>query len=264
MPPSPQQTSVQNEFIRWYNSMPTVTKAIMTASTLLTVSSTLRLIKMDRLALIWPLVLKKYEFWRLLSTFYTSHLNLSFIFNLYFMYMYSTRLETEVFQGQTADYVYFLLLTNGTQLVLDKVFENVFFLSGALVPSLMYLWSRHFPNQIVSFMFGLRFKAIFLPWVVAGYEYVANNGRVPYSTLYGIGSAHLYYYFKSIYPTRGGRRYLDTPRFFQRLFRSSTGPRRSPGAGQVWPNQQQQRQQENQERTNFMGGHSWGRGHRLT
>ncbi|CAO3580462.1 unnamed protein product [Absidia cylindrospora] len=180
------------------------------------------------------------------------------------MYMYSTRLETEVFQGRTADYVYFLLFTSGTQLVLDKVFEDVYFLSGALVPSLMYLWSRHFPNQIVSFMFGLRFKAIFLPWVVAGYEYVANHGMIPYSTLYGIGSAHLYYYFKSIYPTGGGRRYLDTPRFFQRLFPSSTGSRRSPGVGQVWPSQQQQRQQENQERTNFMGGHSWGRGHRLT
>ncbi|SAM05119.1 hypothetical protein [Absidia glauca] len=261
-----QNTTIQNEFLRWYNGMPPVTKTLLTTTAVLTLSSAVRLINADRLYLIWPFVYRKLQLWRLVTSFYTHSLGLSFAFDLYFMYTYSTKLETDVFQGQTADYVYFLLLTSGVQLLLDGLFQNLLVLSGAVVPTIMYLWSRHYADQQVTFMFGLQFKAIFLPWVIAGYEYVASGGQVPYSTLYGIASAHLYYYLKTINPGRGGRHYLTTPGFLQRLFPSSVGSHRAPGVGYVWPSNQQQRQQQrqSQERTNFMGGHNWGRGHRLT
>lgn len=101
-----------------------------------------------------------------------------------------------------------------------------------------------------------------------GYEYIASGGAIPYSTLYGMASAHLYYYLKTIYPATGGRHYLTTPGFIQRAFPPSVRMRRSSsGAGYVWPSNQQQRQQQQQQqqRSSLMGGgHNWGRGHRLT
>ncbi|KAI8328364.1 Der1-like family-domain-containing protein [Chlamydoabsidia padenii] len=263
MPPPP-QTTVQNEFLRWYNGLPPVTKAIITTTVALSVSSAVGLVKAERLYLVWPFVYRKLQLWRMVTSFYLRSLNLSFAFDLYFMYTYSTKLELDVFQGRTSDYIYFLLLTSGVQLLLDGFFQNIVVLSSAVVPTVMYLWSKHYADQQVSFMFGLQFKAIFLPWVVAGYEYVASGGQVPYGTLYGIASAHLYYYLKTIHPGRGGRQYLATPGFLQRLFPASVGGHRAPGVGYVWPGQQQQQQQQRQERTNFMGGHNWGRGHRLT
>ncbi|CAO3599604.1 unnamed protein product [Absidia cylindrospora] len=264
-PPPPQQTNIQNEFSRWYNGLPPVTKTIMTMTVVFTIGSGVRLISPDRLYLIWPLVLKKLQLWRMVTTFYTSSLSLEFVFNLYFMYTYSTRLETDVFQGQTADYVYFLIFNSAIQLLLDMFFHNVILLTGAVVPTIIYLWSKHFGDQQVSFMFGFRFKAIFLPWVLAGYEYIASGGAIPYGTLYGMASAHLYYYLKTIYPANGGRHYLTTPGFLQRAFPPTVGMRPSSGAGYVWPSNQQQRQQEQQQRSSLMGGgHNWGRGQRLT
>lgn len=37
--------------------------------------------------------------------------------NVYFLYRYSLQLETEVFAGRTADYIYFFLVTGAAELV---------------------------------------------------------------------------------------------------------------------------------------------------
>lgn len=42
--------------------------------------------------------------------------------NLFFMYRYSTQLETEVFGGRTADYIYYHLVTGVLQLV--RIYEE--------------------------------------------------------------------------------------------------------------------------------------------
>ncbi|KAI8081273.1 Der1-like family-domain-containing protein [Halteromyces radiatus] len=261
MPPT-QPPSVRNEFIQWYNDIPPITRTMLTMTSVFSLNAIFQFVRSDRLYLIWPLILRKWELWRLVTNFFTCHVDLTFIFNLYFMYTYSVKLETEVFQGQPADYVYFLLFNSAIQLLLDNYFQKVFTLSRAVVPSIMYLWSKHNADQEVSFMFGFRFKAIFLPWVVAAYEYIGTSGIIPYATLYGIASSHLYYYFKTVYPRTGGRQYLTTPGFLQRWFPPTIGSYRSSGVGYVWTNNQQR--QRTQERTNIMGGHNWGRGHRLT
>ncbi|CAO3607973.1 unnamed protein product [Cunninghamella blakesleeana] len=266
MPPH-QPPSVRNEFLNWYNGLPPVTKNLLSLTIVFTVLPACQLIQYSSLDLNWPFVTHKFQIWRLFTNFFTGSISIPFVFNLYFLYTYSHKLELEVYQGQTADYIYFILISCTGQLFLDRFYRNLRILSGGLIPSIMYLWSKHYADQEVVFMFGFRFKAIFLPWVMVGYEYIASGGHVPFPTIYGIAASHLYYYFKYIRPSQGGGHYLNTPRFLTRLFPPTTGARRIPGVGYAFGSGQrqmyQQQQQQPQSRTNIMGGHVWGRGNRL-
>lgn len=43
----------------------------------------------------------------------------------------------------------------------------MYLLGEGLLSALTYYWSRKNPDLVMSFMFGLQFKAIYLPWVCA-------------------------------------------------------------------------------------------------
>jgi derlin-1 len=75
------------------------------------------------------------------------------------MYRNSVSLETGVFSGQPADYVFYHLFTGLLQLVAASFFD-IFMLSDGLLLSVAYLWAQHNRDTPVSFMFGLNFKVI--------------------------------------------------------------------------------------------------------
>lgn len=83
--------------------------------------------------------------------------SLGFAFNTYFLYRNSLQLETEIFRGQPADYIFFQLVTSGIQLAAASVF-NLYVLNDGLLLAIAYLWAQHNRETIVSFMFGIRFK----------------------------------------------------------------------------------------------------------
>lgn len=162
-------------------------------------------------------------------------------------------------------------------------FLDLIVLSDSFLLSIAYLWSRHNSEVPVSFMFGIRFKvkgtkplrckfvlklyyrlqAQYLPWVLVGYDYL-TTGVLPIPSFVGIAAAHIYYYLTTTYPSQGGRRYLATPAFLQRMFPPTVV--RGSGGFQMWPGrayQQQQQQQQQSGPTNIFGGHRWGRGYRL-
>lgn len=84
-------------------------------------------------------------------------------------------------------------------------------------------------------------QALYLPWAIIAQKFVMSGGDIPKSSIAGLLSAHLYYYLTTIYPSQGGRRFLQTPDFIKQLF--VTRPR-NPA-------------------TNVFGRHTWGSGRRL-
>lgn len=64
-------------------------------------------------------------------------------------------------QNKTADYAWFIGIVAVLLLVYGIVFD-AFLLGDGLIGSIVYLWSRSNSQQIVSFMFGLRFKVCYL------------------------------------------------------------------------------------------------------
>ncbi|KAF7720815.1 Derlin 1 [Apophysomyces ossiformis] len=258
MPPT--QPSARNEIVDWYTSIPPVTKAIFTLTILVTASPALQLVHPSYMILLWGEIRSKLQLWRLITPFFLHGFGLGFAMNLYLIYRHSLQLETQVFMGRTADYVYFLLVTCALQLAAAK-FLDLLVMSNGLIMAVIYLWAQYNSEAMMNFMFGITFKALYLPWALVAYDFLLS-GAVPKPSLLGIATAHIYYYFTAIYPRQGGVQYLKTPAFLHRLFPPVPIQGNHSGA-HVWPTQQQRQQQTQPGRLNPFGGHSWGRGHRL-
>lgn len=44
-----------------------------------------------------------------------------------------------------------------------------------LIMSVLYVWAQLNRETIVSFWFGTRFKACYLPWVILGFNYIIGG-----------------------------------------------------------------------------------------
>lgn len=128
--------------------------------------------------------------------------------NMLWLVQYGQIVEREAFGGETADYIFFLLFgppllsADLSSIILSQLspflpityfpqlFPTILFLispgaillyipgvflpmaimSKSLLIMLIYFWSRKFPDNIVTFYFGIRFKSIYLPWVLVGFN----------------------------------------------------------------------------------------------
>ncbi|XP_073488296.1 derlin-1 isoform X1 [Aquarana catesbeiana] len=197
----------------WFRSIPLITRYWFAASIAVPLLGKLGLINPVYLIL-WPeYFLYKFQIWRpFTSTFYfpvgpgTGFL---YMVNLYFLYQYSTRLETGAFDGRPADYM-FMLLFNWICIVITGVIMDMQLLMIPLIMSVLYVWSQLNRDMIVSFWFGTRFKACYLPWVILGFNYIIGGSII--NELIGNLVGHLYFFLMFKYPMDlGGRSFLSTP-----------------------------------------------------
>ncbi|KAF8975359.1 Derlin 1 [Entomortierella lignicola] len=137
-------------------------------------------------------------------------------------------------------------------------FLGVYTLFHALLISVIHLWAQENSDRIVSFMFGIQFKAIYFPWVLIAYTFVLSGALIPWSMIIGLGSAQLFYFLSKVYPANGGPRLIPTPSLLYRLLpaREIAGARFTSGGATA-----------NVFRAGAAGagggGHQWGSGHRL-
>ena len=68
----------------------------------------------------------------------------------------------------------------------------------------MYVWCQLNRDTVVTFWFGSQFKAIYLPWVLVGFNFIIKGGG--FLELLGIAVGHLYCVFK--YPQNYSRTML--------------------------------------------------------
>ena len=81
--------------------------------------------------------------------------------------------------------------------------------SGVLVFMIVYVWSRHNPDQTVSLMGMVQLKAFWLPWALMLLTMIM--GGSPLSDFLGILVGHLYYFLTTLHPRAGGGNYTRTP-----------------------------------------------------
>ncbi|KAK3551436.1 hypothetical protein QTP70_017313 [Hemibagrus guttatus] len=234
----------------WFKSIPFITRYWFACSIAVPLIGKLGLISPAHLVL-WPeAFFHKFQIWRpITSTFYfpvgpgTGFL---YMVNLYFLYQYSSRLETGAFDGRPADYVY-MLLFNWICIVLLMI---------PLIMSVLYVWAQMNRDMIVSFWFGTRFKACYLPWVILGFNYIIGGSVV--NELIGNLVGHLYFFLMFKYPMDlGGRSFLSTPETLYRWFPNRRGGVSGFGVPPT-------RRRDPQEQAGGGGGrHNWGQGFRL-
>lgn len=160
------------------------------------------------------------------------------------LYRYSTALETTIYEGRKADYIFFLLFCSVLLIASTAVYPSVI-LGHGLLSSLLYLWSRKNPDLVLTLLFGIRIKAIYLPWAMCGFKML--QGGSPIIDLIGIVVGHVWYFVTDLYPLQSGRQILKTPEILYTWFPS--------------PNAQRPRGVDNNAPAG--GRHAWGQGHRL-
>ncbi|KAK6024633.1 Hsp90 protein [Ostertagia ostertagi] len=137
-----------------YMDMPPITRAYTTACILTTMAVQLDFITPFHLYFNWDLIVKRYQFWRLITSFcFFGSFGFSFLFNMIFTYRYCMMLEEGSFRGRRADFVYMFLL-GGILMIICGIFVQMVFLGQAFTIMLVYIWSRRNPHiQAIFFLF---------------------------------------------------------------------------------------------------------------
>ncbi|EGG21307.1 derlin-2 [Cavenderia fasciculata] len=212
-------------FEQWYRSVPIVTRVYMTGCVVTTALVSFDLITPFDLYLNFPLIMNKYEVWRLLTNFlFFDVLTLNFVLHIV---RNSKLLEEGSFRGRSADYIYMFLfgiisllvclhtsqsypyISMSGFLYYTKIFNKTMFLGPALELMVVYVWSRRNPNIVIHFFGLFTFSAPFYPWVILGISYLLKQSIE--NDIMGIIVGHIYYYLEDVYPTISGRRLLQTP-----------------------------------------------------
>jgi len=196
----------------WYKELPRFTRIWLTCTVALSLLARFGLVPMEYLYLSRSLVLSRFQLWRPITALFvyplTSSTGFHFLINCYFISQYSARLEKDQFNRSPADYLYLCLIVAALANLGGLLF-NVYFLMDLLVVSVTYIWCHLNKDVIVNFWFGTRFKAVYLPWVLAIMELVFQGSI---ASLIGIFIGHFYYFLKFQYPQElGGNAFLETP-----------------------------------------------------
>ncbi|XP_030556809.1 derlin-1 [Drosophila novamexicana] len=202
----------------WYKSLPRFTRYWLTATVGLSLLCRFGLLPMEYTYLSRELVLTRLQLWRCITSLFVFPLSgatgFHFLINCYFITQYSARLEKDQYARSPSDYMYLLIIT-AVLANLGGMLFNVYFLMDMLVVAITYIWCQLNKEVIVSFWFGSRFKAMYLPWVLAGIELVFHGSL---ASLVGIFNGHVYYFLKFQYPQElGGNAFLETPEFLKRF-----------------------------------------------
>lgn len=95
-----------------------------------------------------------------------------YLFNLFsfavWIIQYGGSLERNTFASDTADMVWFIIVTALLSYI-PGYFLPLPSLAKVMIMSVIYYWSRKNPEQQMSFLFGIRFKAFYFPWVLIAF-----------------------------------------------------------------------------------------------
>ncbi|GCB24746.1 centromere/microtubule-binding protein cbf5 [Aspergillus awamori] len=170
------------------------------------------------------------EIWRLFSPFMITGPGLSLIFDLYFMFTYGSRLETESprFSAPGDFFTYVSFVASIIMLTAGCLLNSVIFTS-ALIMAFVYTYSQDNRGRKASF-FIVQIPVEFLPWAMLTLTLVVSGWPAALRDGMGIVAAHFYDFLTRIYPTfGGGKNYLVTPEFVRRFF-AARKPRSEPRA----------------------------------
>eukprot|EP01134_Creolimax_fragrantissima_P005734 CFRG5734T1 len=240
---------------QWFNDMPPITKVLFVSSFGLTLAVNFGMVNSQYVLLSWGGIYHGFE---LLTPFaFYGKLGFPFIINMIFLFQYSKLLETETYEGKPADYIWMLML-NGFMLIIVGFLWPLKVLSISLLLSMVYVWCQLNKDTIVSFFFGLRFKAQFFPWVLMGFNILM--GGYPILEFMGVMVGHGFWFITYYYPENNGWCPLATPQWLRdyfpdrRLMGGVYGGTSDRGATFA---------QRETARNARPRGHDWGQGHAL-
>ncbi|KND04100.1 uncharacterized protein SPPG_08943 [Spizellomyces punctatus DAOM BR117] len=255
MPPQTPTPNLLSDLQAYYTSIPPITRFLTTATLLTSLLPAFGLVHPTRLLFI-PSKILAFELWRTLTPFFWMPLGFSFLMHLYFLGQNSADLERGFFGGRRADFLVFLGFS-AVVINIAAYFLELYSLVDPLLLALIYVWSTANGSRPVSFLFGIQFQAMYLPYVLVAMDVLQGN-VFPIPKLLGIAVGWVYWYLEKVVPERGGRRVLVAPRVLDEYVGEGEG-RRAEGYVAIPP----QRRPGVQPSVTENMRHRWGTGRRL-
>ncbi|EEB05658.1 Der1-like family protein [Schizosaccharomyces japonicus yFS275] len=141
----------------------------------------------------WPLVFKKGEYWRLLTTFLYLKTNaLDFYLYMSFFVRFMSTLEESSPPPQTKNFLRMVLTIAGCLILAAQVFYMPF-IANYFSYTMLYLWAWRHPQYRVSILGLVDVKAPFLPWMLLLLRW-ASSGRWPATDCACAFIGHVYYF----------------------------------------------------------------------
>lgn len=201
----------------YYKSLPPISKAYGTLCLFSTVLVRLHIVDGNFLVLYYPWVFKKFEVWRLFTSFFfLGPFSINFGIRLLMIARYGVMLEKGAFDKRTADFLWMMIFGAISLLVVSVIpVFNTYALGIPMVSMLVYVWSRENPNAQINIYGLFQLRAFYLPWVMLLLDVIFGSSLKP--GLLGIMVGHLYYFFSVLHPLATGKNYLKTPKWVHRI-----------------------------------------------
>jgi Derlin-2/3 len=203
----------------WLNTPPRITRWLLVPTLTLPFLSRFGFISPYSLIHDWSMIIwPKFQLWRVFTPLFCSGFGIQLLFTCYFRYqcMHQLELSASAYMYKPADLVFFLIFSTA-MFNLVNTFIPLLVFEEALTMAIVYIWSQFFKDNIVTFLFGMRFPAPYFPWVLLLMDLLYEKSLI--GSIVGLLVGHLYYFLYTIYPSTSGRSsILSTPMWLERLF----------------------------------------------
>lgn len=205
-----------SSFEEMVKSIKPVTRVLVFAGIGMAVAVGIRLISPYSLILDMDRTVRNFEIWRpFTSLMFMGPFGIPLVFTLVLLGTQSQRLESTFLpESSTADYVFLLLFSSIPMILVGWLF-GMFILSHSLTFLVVYLVSKHFPDEQIN-VWGIPLMRKYFPWLMLALDFLL--GQSPVEGFSGIVCGHLYWYLTVIYPRDNHiPPLIRTPSFLKRL-----------------------------------------------
>ena len=177
-------------------SMPPVTRVMIISMALIGLSCSTNMASPYDLALLWPWILKRWQWWRIMSAFLFPGLGLQMLYNGVFFLEMSRTIESSVFLGDTAEYVWSLMGISSFILAFNYPLGSPF-LFQPLSSSLTALFSIHLPHVNLSLLGVFSMPGKYVALGSLGISLIAGGVPECLQCFTGIAAGYLWHVLKN-------------------------------------------------------------------
>jgi len=201
------------------------------------------------------------EVWRLITPFLMTGGGFSFVFDLYFMWTYSTGLELNSPRfSQPGDFFTYIIFVTCFILTTSGLVLHNYIFTSALILALVYTFAQDNRGKKAHFVI-VQIPVQYLPWAMLTLTLIMGGWPAALSEGTGLLAAHMYDFLTRLYPTfQGGRNILQTPAVIEKAFGSERSSFSHKAYGSSFRAGRPVQQQGSQGWTSALGGAWGGRG----
>ena len=187
--------------LKMFASAPPITRSWVSASVLMAVLTSQRIIDPRNICFSEPMVLHEGEWWRLLANFFYMGDALKSIFfwvQLHHFWECCKMLELVKYRWEPADFIKLIVCNAGLLLFLKQWFPSTIFLGTPMVMAFLYMYAREYELQVMNLLGFFSIRCGWLPFAQMLQDLLQAGDVTP--NILGLMSGHTYYFLTEVKP----------------------------------------------------------------